>query len=87
MIRHSCEPGIAHPIMSGSVEIAVRRWLDLLTLGAGLLKAPVALPVISAPYEGGVIRSDARYAELARAVITGAAPPLSVEELESALAR
>ena len=86
MIRHSLEPGKARPIVPGCLDVPVRRRLDLLTLRAGLLEAPLALPVISTPYKRCMFRRDARDAEPACIMITGAAAPLSVKDLEGALA-
>jgi hypothetical protein len=72
--------------MAGCLEVRVGRRLDLLALGADLLEAPVALPAISISYKGCMCGCDTRYAEPARAVVAGAASPLSVEELEGAFA-
>lgn len=73
--------------MSGGGDIRVRWRLDLLTLGAGPLVPPVALPMVSSTYEGGVRRGHSRCTELTRTMVAGAAAPLSVEELEITIAR
>lgn len=86
MIRHSPEPGKAHPITPGCLDVSVRRRLDLLTLRVDLLEAPVTFPVISPSYKGCMRRRDTQYAEPARTVITGAASPLSIEDLKHTLA-
>jgi hypothetical protein len=64
----------------------MRRRLDLLTLRAHLLEAPITFPVIAISYKGCMGRRDTECAEPARTVITGAAAPLSVEDLKLALA-
>jgi len=69
--------------MSGCLKVPVRRRLDLLTLGAGFLKSPVALPVVSISYIGRMCGRHTRLAELAGTMKIGAASPLSVGELES----
>jgi hypothetical protein len=87
MIRHSPEPRIARPIMPGRLNVPVGRWLDLLTLRANLLEAPVTFPVIPTSYKGRMCRRDTRYAEPVGTVIPRAASPLSViENLKRTLA-
>jgi hypothetical protein len=87
VIRHSGEAGVAHPVMSGSFNVPMRRRLDLLTLRAGLLEAPVAFPVITLTNIGCMLRRDTRHAKFTCTMIAGAASPLSVEDFESPRAR
>ena len=73
--------------MPGCLDVPVSRRLDLLTLRANLLEAPLTFPVISPSYKGRMRRRYTRYAEPARTVITGAAAPLSrIEDLKRTLA-
>ena len=83
MIRPSLKLGIAYPITPGSIDVRVRRRLDLLTARGDLLETPVTLPVLSTSYIGRMRRRGCGYAQTALTVITGAASPLSIEDLES----
>lgn len=87
MIRHPREPGKAHPIMPGCLNVPVSRRFDLPTLRPDLLEPPITLPVIATPYKRRMLRRHPRYAELAHTMITRAASPLPIEDLESILTR